>query len=765
KATSYDYELQWAPGLQPPAYPESDTWHTVASRAGLTAPVDGTLGNLDLADVAASLPDGGRGAPVDATTGNRPAEDRFDVRLRVVVHARGGSSDGLEGEMQKQVFVHDDPDLMSGFPRKVPGAGSSSQRFVDLNGDGVEELLVATSDGTIHAFEPDGSELAGFPVTGDPAPFWPTGSATGRRAGIPAPAGAFVLGAPAVGDLYHDGRLEVVDADIDGRVYVWSANGTRLATMHTNPAWSRDSAETQDEFNRTQPGFLSAPALGDLDGDGALEIVAAAMDRHVYAWHADGTPVAGFPVLVVDPDTTTAVDPTSHRVTFDPASNPREGGSLIATPTLADLDGDGHPDIVIGAQEEYRGDPGIGGDGSDMVGLLASAASPGTSRVYAISSKGTNARSRPIGSANPDAGAYLAGWPVAVPMIQTEALPTIGDGIVMPAVVGDIVPSRPGPEVAVASATGPLMVYGADGTPAYGSTSQGGVPLIWAAGLGNARAGQFGAHRNSEDLAATLVAFSGPSLGDLSGAGSVDVAVPTLGLSRMLDINLPDHQLPADDQVMAWRGSDGSVLAGFPQTVSDMSFFVQPSIADIDGDGRAEVISGNGVNTLTAFDAQGISPARWPKLTGGWSVGTPAVGDWSGNGTLMVAQARRDGVLSVWRTGSRTPPQWASFNCDASNSGAASQACTRSLRAVPPISSTLPAPTTSVASTGPGPAVTSGRSSRGGAPVDGVGGSGVHGTTLPSTGARLDVAIRVGVVAVALGLVLVATRRRRGVAR
>ena len=44
-----------------------------------------------------------------------------------------------------------------------------------------------------------------------------------------------------------------------------------------------------------------ANSLADLDGDGKLEVIAASMDRNVYAWHADGSGVSGFPVVVVDP--------------------------------------------------------------------------------------------------------------------------------------------------------------------------------------------------------------------------------------------------------------------------------------------------------------------------------------------------------------------------------------------------------------------------------------------------------------------------------
>jgi hypothetical protein len=35
--------------------------------------------------------------------------------------------------------------------------------------------------------------------------------------------------------------------------------------------------------------------VGDLDGDGSPEVVVGADDARVWAWHADGTPVAGWP--------------------------------------------------------------------------------------------------------------------------------------------------------------------------------------------------------------------------------------------------------------------------------------------------------------------------------------------------------------------------------------------------------------------------------------------------------------------------------------
>jgi hypothetical protein len=149
RADSYDYRVEWAPGAQPPAYPAVDSWTTIAGQSGLTAPLSGPLATLDLASVAAALPDGAAGPPTNPADADRPDEERFSVRLRVVVTAHGGGGDGLTGEMQKQVFVHDDPDLMTGFPTRVAGAGTASPSFVDLDGDGRNEMVLGTDDGDV----------------------------------------------------------------------------------------------------------------------------------------------------------------------------------------------------------------------------------------------------------------------------------------------------------------------------------------------------------------------------------------------------------------------------------------------------------------------------------------------------------------------------------------------------------------------------------------------------------------------------------------
>src|SRR5262249_37632562 len=119
----------------------------------------------------------------------------------------------------------------------------------------------------------------------------------------------------AAGDLNGDGRVEIVAGSLGGKLYVWSRNGKRRKgfPVTTNPAYS--ARAIRDRFNRLQRGFVAPPVLAALGGKPhTLEIVAAAMDRHVYAWRADGTPVPGWPVLVVDRTQMASIDATTHHV-------------------------------------------------------------------------------------------------------------------------------------------------------------------------------------------------------------------------------------------------------------------------------------------------------------------------------------------------------------------------------------------------------------------------------------------------------------------
>ena len=653
RSASFDYRVEWTVGLQTPPHPGADTWHTAGHGDSLTSPVEGVLGSIDLAEVARSLPGNGSGTPTDDR--GLPDPDRFTVRVRLVVT----DAEGRVGTQHRHFMVHDDPD--GGVVAAPAGLGTSSPVFSDLDTDGAQELVVAGDDGAVHALRSDGSELPGWPVHTDVPHWWPTGSPTAAADGIDPPGTAVLVGAPAVADLDGDGGLEVVVTDAGGTVHVWDRNGVAMASMSTNPSFSLQ--QNTDSRNRVKRGIYGSAALGDLDGDGTLEIVAAAADRHLYAWHADGSAVNGFPVLLVDPAEVSAVDPASHRVTFRDEEATQIGGELVATPTLVDLTGDGTPEIVVGAQEQYA-------ETVDVFPPIGLPGISGNTRLYAVSPLGTGAGGPDRNPAHPHEHAYLPGWPVKLPMMLTDVLPTIGDGVATQAAAGDI-DGDGSMEVVAASASGQLMALDADGSTTYDN------PFGLRLGLGWIGAASQGS--NSSDTAVTVVAFGGPALGDLDGDGSLDVAAPTTGLARALDTLLPNDQ-PGENQLTGWSGRTGAQLPGYPRVTADLSFFVTPAVVDVDGDGDHEIVAGHGMQMLDAVgarrpgggpDATQQLPEGWPKLTGGWTVGTPGMGDWDGDGTAEIAVTRRDGRLLVWRT--PTPAgevgPWARYGGGPTNAG------------------------------------------------------------------------------------------------
>lgn len=649
RSSSYSYAVQWAPGIDSPRWPAGDTWTTIASARDQRSPRTGALATLDLATVAAALPGGGTGVPAVDGVGD---EDRFSVRLRIVVT----DAEGRSGVALKKVSVHDDPTQRT--QRRIESAGTSSPAPIDLDGDGRDELVLGTDDGTVHALRDDGSEAPGWPVRTEAASWWPTWSVTARAAGI-APHHELVgVGTLATADLDGDGSPEIAVGDGGGAVSIWSASGTLIARMHTDPAFHDQGATNR--WNRLKSGVLAQPSLGDLDGDGRLEIVATAMDRHVYAWHGDGTPVDGFPVLVVDPARTAAVDPRTEAVRFADPDGVGDGGELIVTPTLADLDGDGRDEIVVGAQEQYS---------DETVGVFLPVGLPGLSantRLYAIWGDGTahpRSGADPF-PAHPADQAYLPGWPQKLPMLLEGLLPTIGNGVNTQAVVGNF-DGDPAPEIAAASCAGPLMVFDVDGHSPWGRELGLQIAPDW---LGE----NAGARANSTDGGIRVAAFGGPAAGDLNGDGRLDLAMPTVGLLGALDKLLP-HWQPGHTQMMAWDLRTRAPLAGMPRRTKDLAFFVTPALVDVDGDGDLDTVAGHGVSLLESSDAHGDVAAGWPKLTGGWVVGTPSFGDGDGDGRAEVTVVRRDGWLQAWRTEAPTSELaagWARGGHDGTNAGA-----------------------------------------------------------------------------------------------
>lgn len=655
RTSGFAWSLEWAPGVQPPDWPGSDVWSPVSGGSSATA-INGVLGTLDMSAVASVITPTGSAA----TAEHHRDPEKFALRLRVRVTDVLGN----RGEFQKQVSVHEDPDIMPGFPKRLGVSGEMSAGFADLDGDGRDEMVIGDSSGLLHAYRPDGTEIAGWPAAIDQMPIQ-SGSAGHVSGELPISVRAsFARGAPALADIDNDGKPEVTVADFEGRVYVFQADGSRRPgfPVRTEPNYSRSSA--RNGGNRLHWAIAAHPAVGDLDGDGMKEIVAAAQDRHVYAWKPDGSKLAGWPILLRDPAKVQTVNATTHAITFKAGAAAARGTKIMTTPTLVDLTGDGRPEVVIGSNEVY-------GEALNIPSAYDfSAFAPlggGNGRLFAIHPEGLSSTGVPSGSAL-DANVFLPGWPVKVPLFSKEIAPVMATGINSQAIAADV----DGDGVSEAATQGiaglPVLFnasgvsyYGQDGSgkdlPVYGG-SNGAASSSPEPGFGGGGGGLAFSDLNGDSIPEMLVAGAGSGqLIDMINDGD---SSPSSFLFTGVDLTQPG----ADGT------SGGVMIDGFPHPTNDSQLMSQPITADLDGDGLPETLMPSGENDVRAVSADGSVPAGWGKYTGSWNMATPSVGDWRGDGSQVAVEITRRGYLYVWDTaGSVCNSQWPRHGHDPANTG------------------------------------------------------------------------------------------------
>lgn len=283
----------------------------------------------------------------------------------------------------------------AGFPRDlyVP-ANLGSPNHGDIDGDGLEEIVVISDNGWVYAFNHDGTALPFFSDTGLIAHMDYTTS-----------------GSVAIYNLDNHGYPEILATTNDGQVFGWRAtdeNGDGLADLIpgfplqangrlSSPViashWEDGSllimASSSDGFlyawmkydgsNEyfTPPGFpvfcdtglFGEPTVDDIDGDGAFDFIAVgSRSGQIYAFTPNGIPLEGFPVDLGHPISAGLINGDLDQPSWkDLIAVTEDGyvfalyhdgsimdgypvklnGGIKATPALADLDADGFIEIIV----------------------------------------------------------------------------------------------------------------------------------------------------------------------------------------------------------------------------------------------------------------------------------------------------------------------------------------------------------------------------------------------------------------------------------
>ncbi len=511
-------------------------------------------------------------------------------------------------------------------------------------------------------------------------------------AGFPLRVGHGGESQPVLVDLQGQGHLAVVFGDSDG--YVHAIDPETGRELHGWPAHT-DPVTVDLGHSDVDPGFepvLSEVAVGDLDHDGSLSVVATSVEGKVYVFGPDGRLRAGWPRLM----DTAVVPPPVPRPPLPHTRLPIAGA--VASPVLYDLGGDGHLDVIQAGWDGYI--HAWGADGSTPPGWpVAVAPPPGTpdpgyqlvsdsnlvatpaiadfaghsgpvvvERSQDTEITGNGVAPNPIGflDAFGADGARLAGWPVRMHGLIEDygsAQQFITEGSSSP-VTADVAGAG-SDQVADGPVFSPTYLFDGNGSvvATYGSAAAA-IGDVLAATAAN---GSYVVDpRSDEPIGFTTTGAFGELGGRLSfaqaGTGAASLAAAT---------QFPGTGNPILNYQRAYDASSGAPESGFPSMIQGLNFLGEPLVADVTGDSQPEVISGGDSSAVAAFDAAGAQAEGFPKFDGGWVTSAPSAGDLLSDGHTDVVALTREGYLMAWRTPGTDAgnTQWWSFHHDEWHTG------------------------------------------------------------------------------------------------
>ena len=246
-----------------------------------------------------------------------------DGDLDLLVGDTGGISYAFENECGEGAnpACADQPTWTANAGWNTPGvvSGYAQPYFGDLDDDNDFDLLIGNANGFALGYKNTCGEGVNPPCTGGSGgPTWSQESTWDQSYENYA--------APALVDLDNDGDLDLLIGGNSGVSVAYE--NTCASPCSSGPVWSAKSAwDTHDMGSR------STPAFGDTDNDGDVDLYIGSATGAIHVVQNTGSNTN--PIWVWD-----------RKSAWD---IPKLGSRTYASPALADLDGDGLLDIMVGS--------------------------------------------------------------------------------------------------------------------------------------------------------------------------------------------------------------------------------------------------------------------------------------------------------------------------------------------------------------------------------------------------------------------------------